>query len=322
MVVNNIMLNVSELQNNKLNIICEKSMEERVKIKEQILVQDPQYNVEIRNDFFTKSIGPFKIKPKSIYSIFENNKEIKKIGFDSLLSSFEALDIKQCIYRSPKAMSTNQLCRCSLIMDVFEKRKKYLFVDIDQKDKDSHGEIVTWLYATLRGSNETIIWITDMSMQEARKYCSGKEKVALYPKNQTETKKEEEPKEKNQVETKKEKKPKEKNQTELDVTVTLYDIGDKEMSEIRTFVLYRFLAKTKFIIEDGSVISLDFDSNDPLYLEFPGMKVTIHMEGVDVKSDMRKLLDYLSYELMVISTEDYYKALESFQKIKKESYYG
>ena len=144
-------------------------------VEDAILAAKPEYATQINAAFLPKKVGPFTIKNKKcLWEILMGARASWVNGLEFLLSQTEKIDIRAYEYRSPRALSQNQLMRASILYDILDGKESFIINDcfvrnngekLLNREKDSPCTISKYMknYEESKNAPLNLVWITDMT---------------------------------------------------------------------------------------------------------------------------------------------------------------
>ena len=145
-----------------MKIIFGGTSEERAALEQQILAENPSYAVEYAEEFFQQKEGFFKKRELTMEELLMKDSSIRSKGEEYMMNQVKALDVRNLLSRYTKGLSRKQRELFSLIRDVANGKREFLFNDEDFKSSAYYHLIACWL----RNHECSFIWITQMSFDE------------------------------------------------------------------------------------------------------------------------------------------------------------
>ena len=166
------MNNLNKILQERFCVLYAETEEERNLLENEILKMDPSYKTEVPDIFRSKAknLGPIKIKDKrTIEDILKSNKNLMKKGQTFLTKQLEVLDIKDYIYRRTASLSTYQRLRFSLIMDIADGKRHFLWHDEELKTPATLCSMLMFWFDQLdefKNQDGKFVYISKMRREE------------------------------------------------------------------------------------------------------------------------------------------------------------
>lgn len=144
-----------------------------------IVHSNKQYKTEISPIFYPKKVGPITLKVnKTMMELLYSDKAIKLMGSRAknyILKAVDMLGIGHLISRFPRSMHPSQLSKFSLILDVENGKKEFLFNQSTNNYSLAHfEEIINW-FSYLKIWDGKYIFITNESKETICDYFKNTE---------------------------------------------------------------------------------------------------------------------------------------------------
>ena len=170
-------IDINALRFNRYNIIYGLTNEERREMTEQILASDPEYKLKIDDGFGSIKLGPFEMKnKKTVKEIMMKNKAVRAKGEEYARRQLKYLDGEHYFERRGMGMSPMQREMITLVIDVTDGKKQFLFSDENVKAESRFADYAAWLNTQgfILDKGYKAIWLSMLSADEIVKLIKEK----------------------------------------------------------------------------------------------------------------------------------------------------
>ena len=162
-------IDINVLRFNRYNIIYGLTNEERREMTEQILTSYPEYKLNIDDGFGPIKLGPFEMKnKKTVKEIMMKNKAVRAKGEEYVRRQLKYLDSEHYFERRGMGMSPMQREMITLVIDVTDGKKQFLFSDENVKAEHRFADYAAWLNTQgfILDKGYKAIWLSMLSADE------------------------------------------------------------------------------------------------------------------------------------------------------------
>ncbi|MBQ6934237.1 MAG: hypothetical protein IJN37_07640 [Clostridia bacterium] len=162
-------IDVNAFKFNRYNIIYGLTAEERSSMTEEILASHPQYKLRTDDGFGEIKFGPFKMKNKrTVQDIMMKNKAVKEKGESYVLRQMKYLECDHYYERRGRSLSGRQRETITLIIDVIDGKKEFLFSDENVKAEHRFVDYAAWLNTQgfMLDKGYKAVWLSMLSADE------------------------------------------------------------------------------------------------------------------------------------------------------------
>lgn len=170
-------IDINTFRFNRYNIIYGLTNEERREMTEQILASDPEYKLKIDDGFGPIKLGPFEMKnKKTVKEIMMKNKAVRTKGEKYARRQLKYLDSEHYFERRGMGLSTLQREMITLVIDVTDGKKQFLFSDENVKAEHRFADYAAWLNTQgfIFDKGYKAIWLSMLSADEIVKLIKKK----------------------------------------------------------------------------------------------------------------------------------------------------